>query len=64
MAVAFTSPWAFLFRRQSLKESPLKAFTLEIGAGFAQEICCSQLSAVKQIVVKVQNFTLSLEVLV
>lgn len=64
MAVAFTSPWAFLFRRQSLKESPSIAFTLDIGAGFAQEICCSQLSAEKQIIIKVLIFRLSLEVLV
>lgn len=42
MAVAFTSPWAFLFRRQSLKESPSIALTLDTGKGFAQEICCSQ----------------------
>lgn len=64
MAVAFTSPWAFLFRRQSLKESPSIALTLDIGAGLDQEICCSQLSAIKQIVIKGLNFTLSLEVLV
>lgn len=48
MAVAFTSPWAFLFKRQSLKESPSIALTLDIVTGFAQEICCSHLSAVKQ----------------
>lgn len=53
MAVAFTSPWAFLFKRQSLKESPSIALTLDIVTGFAQEICCSYLSAVKQIIIKV-----------